>query len=168
MGAHISSSSNAWSSSWSPFLLDPRRTVAGCGRQSSSCNWSRQGEQKNQRLESVDYWCLIRSPMKLLILAGVLSVVGTVVLVRGFDELNDDLGASVSPIGLIFLGVAALLAWFHGTRVKAAVKVSELQVPKVDFVLQYNYLCRFTSEFPLPIVPNEPRESQSPKLESLE
>jgi len=160
----------------------PGELLQAVGGKAQVAMWSRQSEQKDQRLESVDYWCLIRSPMKYLIAAGILSVVGTVVLVRGFDELNDDLGASISPIGLIFLGVAVLLAWFHGTRVKAAMKVSELQVPKVDFVLQYNYLCRFTAEFPLPIVPNvkpvldisytevqkKPREVQSPPLESLE
>jgi Na+/melibiose symporter-like transporter len=140
----------------------PGELLHAVGGKAEVAMWSRQGEQADQRLEFVDYWSLIKSAFKYLIVAGILSVVGTVLLVRGFDELNNDLGASSSPIGLIFLGVAVLLAWFHGTRVKAALKVSELKIPKLDFVLQYNYLCRFTSEFPLPIGSKNPRESHSP------
>ena len=75
---------------------------------------------------------------------------GVVLMVMGWGDMGSDLGASVSPIGLILLGVAILLIWFDGTRFLAARQVQQRTVPFDEVVALYNFLCRFTgaSQFP--------------------
>lgn len=83
-------------------------------------------------------------------LGALLLPVGIALLVVGWEDMGSDLGASVSPIGLIFLGMAALLIWFDGTRFWAAREVQRLSVPRLELVGWYNFLCRFTGENGLP------------------
>merc|ERR1719254_316541 len=71
-------------------------------------------------------------------------------MVVGWDDLSHDLGASVSPLGLILLGVAILLFWFHGTRLLAARELCRLKVPREELIAQYNFYCRFTGAGQLP------------------
>mmetsp|Transcript_107273 Transcript_107273/g.218898 ORF Transcript_107273/g.218898 Transcript_107273/m.218898 type:complete len:744 (+) Transcript_107273:143-2374(+) len=101
--------------------------------------------------EVVDYGRLVRLPLCWVISSCLFLVPsGVALMVIGWDDLSNDLGASVSPLGLILLGFAMLLVWFHGTRVLAAREVRRLRVPREDFIAQYNFYCRFTGAGQLP------------------
>lgn len=87
--------------------------------------------------------------VKWMALAIPLTGAGLVLLVAGWDDLSSDLGASLSPVGLILIGFAALLVWFHGTRALAVRQIAEARVPRAELVSHYNSLCRFTGEAPI-------------------
>jgi Na+/melibiose symporter-like transporter len=74
---------------------------------------------------------------------------GITFIFAGWKDMNSDLGASVSPIGLVFLGVALLLISFDGTRLRATFAVDKRSISQAELVARYNYLCRFTGSDPV-------------------
>jgi hypothetical protein len=79
---------------------------------------------------------------------------GVTLIALGWKDMNSDLGASVSPIGLIFVGVAILLSVFDMTRLLAVKEVGKRCVPRDEMASRYNFLCRFTGSSPaLGLVP---------------
>lgn len=98
----------------------------------------------DQSSDGVDYALLLSRTRRGICLGLLLLPLGVVLMVAGWSDMGSDLGASVSPIGLIFLGVATLLIWFDGTRFLAARQVQHRAVPRYEVVARYNFLCRFT------------------------
>jgi len=98
----------------------------------------------------VNYDALWWSTLRGVVLGVLLVPGGLFLMIVGWKDLGEDLGASVSPIGLILLGIATLLIWFDCTRLCAAREVKRREVPRVEIVSRYNFLCRFTGATMLP------------------
>jgi len=93
-----------------------------------------------------------RNDLKVLQRKPVLWIAGSLVgcvpsimlLVVGWDDLSSKLGASVSPIGMMFLGCFLVIIWFNTVRLLAARKVDERQVPMEDLRNELKRMARFT------------------------
>merc|ERR1712228_447514 len=57
---------------------------------------------------------LLRWPLILVVFFAVWIPVGIIIIGAGMEDLFDDLGASVSPLGLMICGIGVLGTWFHG------------------------------------------------------
>lgn len=75
--------------------------------------------------------------------AFVLIPLGSVGISAGLEGLGDDLGASVSPLGLMLVGVGAVTLWFHGQRFRAARYLCGARVTRAEVIAQYNALAPF-------------------------
>jgi len=76
----------------------------------------------------------------------IVAVPGVVLVIIGWQDLDDDLGASVSPLGIILLGVSTLIIWFHLTRFQALQALERAAPTRRQLIDRFNYLCRFTRE----------------------
>ena len=78
-----------------------------------------------------------------IFLSAVLMVPGIFMIVNGWDDLNTDLGASWAPIGLILVGMSAIVLWFSLIRLRAAftvVAAGDLSAVKTQAML-YCSMC---------------------------
>mmetsp|Transcript_118722 Transcript_118722/g.221932 ORF Transcript_118722/g.221932 Transcript_118722/m.221932 type:complete len:759 (+) Transcript_118722:67-2343(+) len=76
----------------------------------------------------------------------IIAVPGVVLVVLGWEDLGDDLGASLSPLGIILLGISALIIWFHMTRYRALQALEHIGTTQEQLEERLNFLCRFTRE----------------------
>lgn len=100
--------------------------------------------------EDVNYGGLRSAILRWTMVVLPLAAGGVVLLVLGWDDLSDDLGASVSPIGLVLFGMAMLITWFQCVRLRVLQQMVKLSVPRNELVMHYNFLCRFTGDVPFP------------------
>eukprot|EP00404_Azadinium_spinosum_P007488 CAMPEP_0180434964 /NCGR_PEP_ID=MMETSP1036_2-20121128/10228_1 /TAXON_ID=632150 /ORGANISM="Azadinium spinosum, Strain 3D9" /LENGTH=374 /DNA_ID=CAMNT_0022440857 /DNA_START=327 /DNA_END=1452 /DNA_ORIENTATION=- len=114
---------------------------------------------------ALNYQGLLWRPWCCIVVAFVLAVPGAVITIVGWSDLGDDLGASVSPLGVMILGVSGLLIWFNGTRLWAVMELKKQGVPRQDVVSHYNYMCRFTGGTMVAELPPEGRDL--PSVEEL-
>lgn len=100
----------------------------------------------------VDARSLCYRPLAWLIfnLAGVLPI-GIVVTVLGAKDLTSDLGASVSPLGIMIAGVGLLSAIVCYLRFSAAREIHRLQVTCGEVVSYHNMVCVLNAEERLPV-----------------
>jgi len=102
-----------------------------------------QAPTPSQSSGEVDARQLARWPLVFFVAFAALMPVGVFVIGLGFEDLYDDLGASVSPLGLMILGIGILGAWFHGSRLLAAAHLVRTSLRRKDVVRKYNQLCPF-------------------------
>jgi len=100
--------------------------------------------------DNVNYAALQRRTFRGVGVGAVLIPIGVWLMVWGWEDMGSDLGASVSPIGLIFVGLAILSFWFDGTRYRAAREMANRRIPRAEIHARYNFLCRFTGAKLLP------------------
>jgi hypothetical protein len=91
--------------------------------------------------------------MKQLLLKVVLCLLllgaGIAVVILGFNDLGNDLGDSVSPLGLILAGFGLLGLWWSGSRLRAALHWQGCGITCKEAVNQYNRLCPFIAASPI-------------------
>lgn len=87
-----------------------------------------------------------QTTMYWIALGATIAVPGALVVVLGWQDLDDDLGASVSPLGIILLGISALIIWFHMTRFRALQTLQCSAPTREQLIHRFNFLCRFTRE----------------------
>jgi len=80
---------------------------------------------------------LLNRPLRLALLAAALIPIGVTIIAWGWVDMFDDLGASVSPIGLVLLGCGLLGVWFHGVRASAALALRKCQVQRSEICDAY-------------------------------
>lgn len=93
-----------------------------------------------------DYTVPIYSCCYQIVFGVLLAVVGLAVFAAGWEDLQNDLGGSISPLGAMSLGLSVVVIWFNGVRYQAASQIRRLQVSKVALRHHFNYLCRFTGD----------------------
>merc|ERR1719399_1961621 len=76
--------------------------------------------EAGQENEVVDVTILRTRPLVIAICFLLLLPVGILIIILGIDDLSEDLGASVSPLGLMLCGICLVAIWFNGLRVTAA------------------------------------------------
>jgi hypothetical protein len=97
-----------------------------------------------QALEKKDLKELQKKPM-LWIAGSLLGCIPSILLLAvGWDDLSSKLGASVSPIGMMFLGCFIVIIWFNTVRLLAARKLDERQVSMQDLQNKLKRMARFT------------------------
>jgi len=99
------------------------------------------GQAADAKLASIRE--LIRWPLIMAIFFSIWMPVGVVIIVSGMEDLFDDLGASVSPLGLMLFGIGLLGFWFHGLRSYAAWHLRSAGVTVDEVRSKYNALCPF-------------------------
>jgi len=112
--------------------------------------------------QPVNMRVLLPRPVAFTVLHMVLVIpLGLLIVALGMADLQDDLGASVSPIGLMLVGIGVLGAWFDGIRVRAAASLLGKEVLRSEVVAQYNRYCPFTGSPALPEDSSEPASGNS-------
>lgn len=86
---------------------------------------------------------LVRWPAILAFLFAILLPVGAAIVSSGMEDLFDDLGASVSPLGLMIFGIGLLGTWFHGARARAAWSLKATGLTCDEMRQKYNAYCPF-------------------------
>lgn len=94
--------------------------------------------------EVVDVSHLLRKPVVLTVVFALFLPIGALVVGAGFEDLSDDLGASVSPLGLMIIGIGLCGGWFNGVRVWVAMRLRRSSVTRREVIAKYNALCPFT------------------------
>ena len=64
----------------------------------------------------------------------------------GLDDMADELGASVSPLGLVMFGLGMLGPWFHGVRCWAARALHRSKVTREEVIARHDQLCAFAGK----------------------
>lgn len=82
--------------------------------------------------EPADVSRLWHRPLAVTLVGLVLIPPGIAVVTAGFPDLFDDLGASVSPLGLMAIGVGISGAWFNGMRVRVALHLQRVGVSRKE------------------------------------
>jgi len=88
---------------------------------------------------------LLIRPLRIAVFCAlVLIPLGVFILIFDIEALGDDLGASVSPMGLMLAGLGILGVWFHGSRAWISRELHD--VPREHVISRINQLCPFTGE----------------------
>jgi len=93
--------------------------------------------------EPADVSRLWHRPLAVTLVGLVLIPPGIAVVTAGFPDLFDDLGASVSPLGLMAIGVGISGAWFNGMRVRVALHLQRVGVSRKEVAARYNVVAPF-------------------------
>jgi len=81
---------------------------------------------------------------------------GGIVVGLGLEDLSDDLGASVSPLGLMGVGLGICGLWFNGVRATAAMDLKRNGLQYKEVVAKFNEMCPFTGATRLPTGDQQP------------
>jgi len=101
--------------------------------------------------DGVDYAMLVQRPLVLAMLFLLSTPVGIYIMILGYPELADDGGFSVTPLGLMVIGIGLLGVWWQGSRARAAMLLKSRQVPREEVVKYVNSMCPFEALTPLPL-----------------
>mmetsp|Transcript_46932 Transcript_46932/g.135203 ORF Transcript_46932/g.135203 Transcript_46932/m.135203 type:complete len:213 (+) Transcript_46932:1-639(+) len=93
--------------------------------------------------EPADVSRLWRGPLLWALLGVALLPARVAVVVAGLEGLADDLGASVSPLGLMLVGIGIVVVWFHGLRVWVAMRLRSSGVEVQEVVARLNAVAPF-------------------------
>lgn len=76
----------------------------------------------------------------------ILLGVGIFLMIYGLKDMSSDLGASVSPLGLMVFGIGLVGFWFSLSRFFAARYLMNNSVPRIEVIRMYNSVCPFTGD----------------------
>jgi len=93
-----------------------------------------------------DFRAVIRMTGLHALACALLIPLGIWGVAAGWEEMSDDLGASVSPMGLMSIGIGLVSVWFSSSRLAAMLKLKSLRVTRRDVIVMYNRSCPFTGD----------------------
>lgn len=85
-----------------------------------------------------------RCPAIGAIVAILFSIPGIVIMIIGWKDLSSDLGASISPIGAMIVGICGFALWFAIIKFQAAVELLKRPVQRHEVIRAYNRTTPFT------------------------
>lgn len=97
-----------------------------------------------------------------VVIFSVLLAVGIVLMIFGFEDMGSDLGASVSPLGLMVFGIGLVGFWFNAQRGFAARYLMNNSVPRLEVIRMYNSVCPFIGATRMEV--GTPESSASPMI----
>jgi len=90
-----------------------------------------------------------RRPLTIACIFLLIIPVGVFMILIGLEDLSTDLGASVSPLGLMLVGIGLVGVWFQGIRTRAANELRQHNVTRTEVLAKYNQLCPFIGRAPI-------------------
>merc|ERR1712032_1337118 len=78
--------------------------------------------------KKADVYPLLHMPLILACCFALLLPAGLAMIIIGMEDLFSDLGASISPLGLMVFGIGVLGTWFNLVRTHAAWKLKYAEV----------------------------------------
>eukprot|EP00929_Paragymnodinium_shiwhaense_P001677 TRINITY_DN101912_c0_g1_i1.p1 TRINITY_DN101912_c0_g1~~TRINITY_DN101912_c0_g1_i1.p1 ORF type:complete len:840 (-),score=98.06 TRINITY_DN101912_c0_g1_i1:3-2522(-) len=83
---------------------------------------------------NMDFTWLLKRNLYKFTACVLLVPLGVIVMVAGWEDLGDEMGASLTPIGLMIIGAAILGMWWCGTRAMVARALNRAQVPREEVI----------------------------------
>eukprot|EP00927_Polykrikos_kofoidii_P037934 TRINITY_DN32143_c0_g1_i1.p1 TRINITY_DN32143_c0_g1~~TRINITY_DN32143_c0_g1_i1.p1 ORF type:complete len:946 (+),score=118.02 TRINITY_DN32143_c0_g1_i1:261-2840(+) len=94
-------------------------------------------------LPALNVAVLLKWPVASLVVALALIPVGALIMVAGYDDLVADSGGSVTPIGLMLIGVGILIVWWEGTRLQVALAIRRHGIKREEVVAYLDFMAPF-------------------------